>query len=108
MLERTRLAVKCIAIYGICGFCVIEICYYAVLCRPFSQYWAVPTNNSQCATYATYSKIQMAFNISSDLMIILVPTSIIYRSMLPLKRKIALIGLFSLGVFTILAAILNK
>jgi len=87
---------------------VVMMCYYAILCRPFEQYWAVPVDNPQCATYASYSKIQMAFNISSDVFIILMPTTIIARTQLPRKRKIILCILFSLGIFTIVCAILNK
>lgn len=98
----------CIAGYVMIGFLTIEICYYAILCRPFSQYWALPVQDPQCATYSNYSKIQMVFNVSSDFMIIAIPSSIIYRSMLPITRKVALIGLFSMGLFTVLAAILNK
>ncbi|KAI9743641.1 MAG: hypothetical protein M1818_002957 [Claussenomyces sp. TS43310] len=84
------------------------ILFFGVLCRPFSQYWAVPVWNEQCATYTTYSKIQMAFNISSDLGIILLPSTVLYQSGLPLRRKIILTCLFSLGIFTIICAILNK
>lgn len=94
--------------YVAIGYVVIQICYYAILCRPFSQYWAMPVNDPQCATYATYSKIQMVFNISSDFFIILLPTTFIYRSGLPMKRKVLLMALFSLGAFTIICAIMNK
>ncbi len=107
-MPTTRMVLYGVATYVALGLAVIEICYYGVLCRPFSQYWAVPVDNLQCATYSTYSKIQMVFNISSDLMIITLPSSVIYRSALPFKRKVALIGLFLMGMFTILAAILNK
>lgn len=107
-MPKTRIALYLLSGYVAIGFLVIEICYFAVLCKPFSQYWAMPVENSECATYANYSKIQMVFNISSDLGIILLPTSILWRSGLPRKRKILLTGLFSLGVFTILCAILNK
>lgn len=99
---------ECLPIGQADVFKVIMICYYTILCRPFTQYWALPVKNPQCATYATYSKIQMSFNISSDVFIILMPTSIIGRSKLPMKRKAILMVVFSLGVFTIICAILNK
>lgn len=41
-------------------------------------------------------------------MIILIPMPIFLKSQLPLKRKAVLIGVFALGAFTILSAILNK
>lgn len=107
-MPRTRNVLCCLSAYVATGYVVIMICYYAILCQPFHQYWALPVHNAQCATYSTYSKIQMSFNISSDLFIILMPTSIIARSKLPLKRKAILMVVFSLGIFTIICAILNK
>jgi hypothetical protein len=104
----TRKVLWAIVAYVITGFVVIEICYYAILCRPFTQYWAVPVHNPQCATYTHYSIIQMVFNLSSDIMIIFLPGAILWRSSLPWKRKIALIGLFALGFFTIACAVANK
>jgi hypothetical protein len=90
------------------SFAVIEIFYYFVLCRPFSQYWAMPVQNIQCATYQHYSIIQMVFNISSDLWLIISPMPIIHSTRLPLKRKALLGSMFALGFVTIIAAILNK
>jgi hypothetical protein len=94
--------------YVISTWCAIELAYFSLLCRPFSQYWAVPVQNPECATYSIYSKIQMTFNISSDLMIAIFPLTIFYRSQLPLKRKLLLMAVFSLGYFCVIAAILNK
>lgn len=44
-----RVAVKVVAIYAAVGFVVMEILYLGVWCRPFNQYWAVPTDNIQCS-----------------------------------------------------------
>lgn len=48
------------------------------------------------------------FNISTDLLIIGLPMPVLISSQLPLRRKITLCGVFALGSFTILAAILSK
>lgn len=48
------------------------------------------------------------FNISSDLMMLCIPLPMLMRAQLPIKRKIVLCCVFSLGVFVILAAILNR
>jgi hypothetical protein len=47
-------------------------------------------------------------NISSDIMIIILPMPVFLQSQLPLKRKIILCGVFALGIFTILAATMSK
>lgn len=48
-VNRTNLtynrAVKAVGVYVIVGFVVMEILYFGVWCRPFNQYWAVPTDN---------------------------------------------------------------
>jgi hypothetical protein len=57
-----NLAVKFVAAYTAAGFVIMEILYLGVWCRPFSQYWAVPPENSmsslmlqlnQANTYST-------------------------------------------------------
>jgi len=40
-------------------------------------------------------------NISSDIMIIILPMPVFLQSQLPLKRKIILCGVFALGIFTV-------
>ncbi|KAJ6084130.1 hypothetical protein N7486_010930 [Penicillium sp. IBT 16267x] len=84
------------------------VCYYAVYCRPFSQYWAMPVDNMQCATYQHYSITQAVFNISSDAVMFAIPIPLLVRAQLKKHRKILLLGVMSLGLFTIIAAILNK
>ncbi|RSM02593.1 hypothetical protein CEP52_007907 [Fusarium oligoseptatum] len=79
-----------------------------IWCRPFNQFWAVPPKNTQCATQTNHLIVNTVLNISSDVMIILIPMPIFLKSQLPLKRKLVLIGVFALGAFTILSAILSK
>jgi len=90
------------------GFIVIEITYYGVFCRPFSQYWAMPVKNFQCATYQHYSILQMCFNITSDIALVAIPIPMVWSARLPLRRKLVLCFVFGMAGFTVLAAILNK
>ncbi|KAM0300562.1 hypothetical protein HYE67_010234 [Fusarium culmorum] len=103
-----NLAVKFVAAYVTAGFVVMEILYLGVWCRPFNQYWAVPPKNTQCSAATNHLITNAVINITSDVMIILIPMPIFLKSQLPLKRKAVLIGVFALGAFTILSAILNK
>lgn len=105
---RSNLYIKILSLYVALGFVVIMVCYYAVYCRPFSQYWAMPVQNMQCATYQHYSITQAVFNISSDAVMFAIPIPLLIRAQLKRRRKILLIGVMSLGLFTIIAAILNK
>ncbi|KAL2870197.1 uncharacterized protein BJX67DRAFT_276962 [Aspergillus lucknowensis] len=103
-----HLYVKIIAVYVAVGFAVIMVTYYAVYCRPFSQYWAMPVDDMQCATYQHYSITQAVFNISSDAAMLAVPIPLLMKAQMKRTKKALLVCIMSLGVFTIIAAILNK
>ncbi|KAJ0418275.1 hypothetical protein BJY00DRAFT_188300 [Aspergillus carlsbadensis] len=103
-----HLFVQILAGYVALGFVVIEITYFAVYCRPFSQYWAIPVDNPQCATYQHYSITQAVFNLSSDAWMLAIPIPLLKGSQMPLKKKLLLISVLGLGVFVMIAAILNK
>lgn len=105
---KEYLAVKYLAYYCLLGFVVTQVLFLGVWCRPIQQYWAVPVVESQCATYYNHMITASTFNISSDLMMLLVPLPLLIKSQLPLKRKLIVCGVFSLGIFVILAAILNR
>jgi hypothetical protein len=49
-----------------------------------------------------------ALHVSSDLAMLCIPLPLIARARLPLKRKLVLCGVFSLGIFVVLVAILNR
>ncbi|KAJ5675482.1 hypothetical protein N7462_008379 [Penicillium macrosclerotiorum] len=105
---RSNLYIKILSVYVALGFVVIMITYYAVYCRPFEQYWAMPVENMQCATYQYYSITQAVFNISSDAVMFAIPIPLLIKAQLKRRRKVLLLGVMSLGLFTIVAAILNK
>ncbi|KAK1141563.1 hypothetical protein N8T08_008978 [Aspergillus melleus] len=105
---RLHIYVQIIAAYVAIGFVVIMITYYGVYCRPFSQYWAMPVRNMQCATYQYHSITQAVFNISSDAAMLAVPIPLLIKAQLRMRNKIVLFCIMSLGLFTVVAAILNK
>ncbi|KKK22244.1 hypothetical protein AOCH_001980 [Aspergillus ochraceoroseus] len=74
----------------------------------FVKYWAVPPENPQCATYQHYSITQAVFNLSSDACMLVIPVPLLKGTQMPLRKKILLMTVFGLGIFVIIAAILNK
>ncbi|RFU30236.1 hypothetical protein B7463_g6079, partial [Scytalidium lignicola] len=105
---RQNFAVKCVGCYCAFGYVLVQVLYLAVWCRPIQQYWAVPVKDEQCASYRNHMITATVFNVSSDLMMLLIPLPMLITSRLPLKRKLVLCGVFGLGIFVILAAILNR
>ncbi|OCK83826.1 hypothetical protein K432DRAFT_290209 [Lepidopterella palustris CBS 459.81] len=105
-LSRQR-AVKALAVYVALGWIAVEITFFTA-CRPFRGYWGMPPPDPQCTTLQHYAMVQACFNISSDLLMLLVPLPIVISTSLPTKQKIALSIVFSMGIFVIIAAILTK
>jgi hypothetical protein len=59
------------------------------------------TLTAQCSAATNHLITNAVINITSDIMIILIPMPIFLKSQLPLKRKAVLIGVFALGAFTV-------
>ncbi|TKA77249.1 hypothetical protein B0A55_06149 [Friedmanniomyces simplex] len=107
-MRREHIAIKALCGYVAFGFVFMEIFYFGVWCRPFSNYWAVPTPNVQCDAATDHLITNAVLNLSSDCAMIAIGLPMFVRLSLPWRKKIPLIGIFSLGIFVILAAILNK
>ncbi|KPM35988.1 hypothetical protein AK830_g10570 [Neonectria ditissima] len=101
MSLKQNLAVKIVAGYVAGGFVLMEILYLGVWCRPFHNYWAVPTPSIQCSAATNHLITNAVLNISSDIMIIAIPMPIFLKSQLPTKRKAVLVAVFALGAFTV-------
>ncbi|TID16332.1 hypothetical protein E6O75_ATG11450 [Venturia nashicola] len=99
--------VKYLSIYVLIGWIATEIAFFTA-CMPFSGYWAVPPPNPQCTTLQHYAYVQATFNISSDIMMLFIPIPMFVSLRLPLKQKIVLCAVFSMGVFVITASVLTK
>ncbi|KKY16372.1 hypothetical protein UCDDS831_g07051 [Diplodia seriata] len=105
---RENLFNKLCAAYVFLGYVIIQITFFGVWCRPFSQYWAIDPSNAQCANYGNYCIMILVFNTSSDLLLMWVPIPLIWKAQMKRKKKIMLVAVFSLGLFNVVAAVLNK
>lgn len=99
---------KALLAYVAVSFLIMEVLYFAVWCRPFHNYWAIPPPSKQCSAATNHLITNAVLNISSDLIMLIVAFSIFYRSRLPWDRKLILSCVFGLGIFVILCAVLNK
>ncbi|ORY01444.1 hypothetical protein BCR34DRAFT_98005 [Clohesyomyces aquaticus] len=102
-----RLFVKFVIGYTLLAFAATEMPLF-IICRPFSAYWSLPSKNLECSTYHTYCIFQTVFNISSDILLLCIPAPLIVKVKAPPVKKAVLVCIFSLGVFTVMAASLNK
>ncbi|PNS15374.1 Non-canonical poly(A) RNA polymerase PAPD5 [Sphaceloma murrayae] len=105
-LNRQRL-VTYVSYAVILGWLATEIAFFTA-CRPFNGYWAVPPPDPQCTTLEHYAIVQACFNIPTDLAMLSISIPIVYRLQVPLKQKLLVGVLFSMGIFVVIAAILTK
>lgn len=103
-----NLVVKLVAAYVAATYIVMEILYFGYWCRPFHDYWQTPTSNTECTTALHHLILNLAFNLSSDLLIMSIPIPMILKAHMDLKRKLLLVFPFTLGVFTIACAVASK
>ncbi|KAF2756662.1 hypothetical protein EJ05DRAFT_71947 [Pseudovirgaria hyperparasitica] len=104
--RQTRL-ILLLSGYVAVGFIATEVGFFT-FCRPFKGYWGMPPPDPQCTTLAHYAITQACFNLSSDVMMLLIAVPMVIRLNLPLKQKLVLALVFSMGTFVIIAAILTK
>ncbi|EFQ30181.1 uncharacterized protein GLRG_05325 [Colletotrichum graminicola M1.001] len=99
--------VRYLAVYVAVGWAATQITMFAA-CRPFSGYWAVPPPDPQCATLERYAILQGFFNITSDVLMLLVPLPLVSRMRISWRQKAVLVFIFSLGLCVVVAALLTK
>ncbi|KIW63450.1 hypothetical protein PV04_10286 [Phialophora macrospora] len=103
---RQRKLLWGVVIWVCCAFLGDEIALFTI-CRPLSQYWAVPPNNAQCSTYQYYQIVNAVFNISTDILIMLMGIPPVLSARLSVQQKLILGIIFGMGGFVIVAAILR-
>lgn len=59
-------------------------------------------------TLWTYAIVQCTFNISSDVAMLLIPLPLIVGVKVPIRQKLVLLVVFSMGIFVIAAALCTK
>lgn len=114
-LQRNIL-VNIVSGYVVLGFVVMQILFFGAWCRPFHNYWKVPSPNCECipgvsrplltslvncSAETNHMITNAVLNISSDIIIIGLPMPVFIQSQLPIKRKVVLCGVFALGIFTV-------
>ncbi|KAJ5204943.1 uncharacterized protein N7498_005822 [Penicillium cinerascens] len=104
---KQRKWINYIAVYVGLGFLATELSLF-LMCRPLTNYWAVPSYDYQCSSYQYYEIVQGCFSISADCFMLLVAIPMLVQVRVPMKQKLILVLLFGMGIFVIVAAVLNK
>ncbi|KAL8814589.1 MAG: hypothetical protein Q9223_006197 [Gallowayella weberi] len=99
--------VNAVALYVIIGFIGVQIALFTN-CRPFYGYWSVPPSSEQCWSYYNYEIVEGCFNVSADLILLIIGLPLLFKARIPLQQKMILLIVFGMGIFVIAAALLCK
>jgi len=90
------------------SYIAVIVTLYGGWCRPFSDYLVLQPQNLECLTWLNYNILQLSMNLSTDLVLLLIPVILISRMKMKIGKKLLLIALFSMGIFVMLSSILLK
>ncbi|KAK2007168.1 hypothetical protein LZ32DRAFT_542485 [Colletotrichum eremochloae] len=97
-----------VATYTGLAYLAVIVALYGGWCRPFSDYMEMEPENAQCLTWRNYNILQITMNLSTDLILLLIPVTLISQLKMKIVKKLLLICLFSMGIFVMSCAILMK
>lgn len=107
-LSLHRRLVQVISIFTAASYLIIEICFFAVWCRPFHDYWMIPATTKNCSVYTDHMILVLSLNVSTDLFMMSIPLPLLIQARLSLWKKITLCCVFSLGSFVIICCCMSK
>ena len=68
-----------------------------LLCRPFAFNWNQEIQGGTCADTGTAYLVAGVINLCTDLLVVCLPSHMLVKLHLPLRNRIALLGVFGVG-----------
>ncbi|TDZ46145.1 hypothetical protein CTRI78_v008981 [Colletotrichum trifolii] len=84
---------------------VISIAFF--ICRPLSDHWSLDLKNRSCGNQTAADSTMGFLNIITDVAVLLMPVSRLWRLRIEIYKKMALVVAFSLGILTCIASALR-
>ncbi|KAH8728007.1 hypothetical protein GQ44DRAFT_824348 [Phaeosphaeriaceae sp. PMI808] len=84
------------------------VCFFIDIfrCKPMAAAWN-PSIKGKCLPYTLFPWITGIFNVISDFYILAIPMPILFNMNMDIKRRIKIISIFSLGLFTCITSIMR-
>ncbi|KAJ6263710.1 hypothetical protein Dda_2280 [Drechslerella dactyloides] len=77
-------------------------------CVPISAYWRLPKAGDKCITLQNeLHLLHGCTNLFTDILVLLLPVPIVWTLQMPMRQKLMLVGVFTLGIIAPLSAILR-
>ncbi|KAF2667776.1 hypothetical protein BT63DRAFT_457077 [Microthyrium microscopicum] len=107
-----RRVVQVLCIYVFLTYITVLVAFFGGWCRPISTIFKmktdIPPDKMECVYWYHYFIIQIVCDLSSNLLIFLVPTVMLARTHLPLSKKLFAGCMFALAIFTIACSVVLK
>ena len=96
--RKFQWACKCVLVINIL-FSIAIIASQLAICQPISLAWARdPLRSDHCGNTKALELFTASFNLSLDITVIMLPMPVLWMLQLPMRKKIALMGMFSMGL----------
>ncbi|RPA86209.1 hypothetical protein BJ508DRAFT_147854 [Ascobolus immersus RN42] len=84
----------------------ISICT-VFACNPVSAFWDFTITRAKCIDYITMLVWGGCLNTAADFLLVFLPLPTLYRSYLPRRQKIQVMGMFCLGILVAIASVIR-
>ncbi|RGP80920.1 integral membrane [Fusarium longipes] len=83
--------------------------FFAVMfaCHPINMSWDITVTEGKCVNQPALYFATAAVNIASDVILFVLPLPMVFQLQLPLKQKIGLMGIFTIGSLTVITSIVR-
>ncbi|KAJ0165306.1 hypothetical protein CTA2_11693 [Colletotrichum tanaceti] len=89
------------------AWAVVTLLIAFLLCRPLSDHWLLDIKNRHCGNQPAADGTMGVLNMMTDVVVLVMPVSHLWKLRLETYKKAALIVTFSLGVFTCIVSALR-
>ncbi|WYZ41392.1 hypothetical protein EsH8_V_000287 [Colletotrichum jinshuiense] len=86
---------------------VVTVLVAFFICRPLSDNWLLDLKNRNCGNQPAADGTMGVLNMITDVAVLIMPVSHLWRLRLETYKKVALIVTFSLGIFTCIVSVLR-
>ncbi|KAK1990664.1 integral membrane protein [Colletotrichum falcatum] len=86
---------------------VVAVLVAFFICRPLSDNWLLDLENRNCGNQPAADGTMGVLNMATDIVVLVMPVSHLWKLRLETYKKVALIVTFSLGVFTCIVSALR-
>lgn len=94
-VPRMKLAVRIVGCF-VTVFNLGGVLEAFLICRPYAANW--DSSAGSCGNVRNFYIWLSALNLFSDLVILILPIPFVYKLQMPLRKRMGLVGMFTVGV----------